>query len=102
MDGVVCRVCRGDQILWVQDSRITMHDRFHLHRIHVVNQNIAVNLIAVDTKVATIVANDDEIPDISPFPGSIERLVDVTVKAEALPPDRPLESQISEAIFESV
>lgn len=73
-----------------------------LHGIHVMDENIGVNFITIDTKVATIVTNDDEIPDVSPFPGSIECLVDVTVKAEALSSDTSFESQVSETSFESV
>ena len=57
-------------------------DVVNRHGVHVVNQNLVVDVVICYTKVTTIVSSNDVVSNLTPLLRSIEPLVDMTVKTK--------------------
>ena len=79
-----------------------MCDVIAIHWIDVMNHELAVDFIPFNTKITTVVTNDDVLANLFPLVGRVERLVDVSVKPKCSLTDRASEFQVIEAIFETV
>lgn len=92
----------GDQVLRIEDPPVSVLDVLGRHRVHVVNQEISMKIMANNPKIATMITNDDFIPNHSPLSGTVEALVDPTIEAEGSRPHFSSEGQVLEALLEGV
>lgn len=59
-----------------------MLDVLHSHRIHVVDDDLAVDLVLFYTEVATEISGDNVGAHVAPLSRCVELLVDVTIETE--------------------
>jgi hypothetical protein len=78
-----------------------MEDIISCHRIDVMNQKPAMNLMTWYSQIAPLVSYNDFITDPLPFERTIELLVHVPVEPEGLPSDIPSKTEVVEPAFES-
>lgn len=53
MDGIVRSMIRGDEKIRIDDRRIPAEDIFFNHRVHVMNVDSVMDLIAFDSQITT-------------------------------------------------
>lgn len=82
MDGVVSSVTSRDQEFWIQDVGITMFDFVSRHRIHVMNDDLIVDLVSINAQIQAKISGDNFISNESPLSRRVKALVDVSVEAE--------------------
>lgn len=70
------------------------------HRIHVMNIETLVDLIPLNPEIATVVSSNHLVPNTSPFTGSVELLIHVTIETESDLSDLSSQSKICVTIFE--
>lgn len=91
---------RGNKELRVKDLLVTMNNLVNTHRIHVVNNEITVDLIAIYSEITALVSKDDGMTNTLPIPRAIEPLINPTIEPERRPPNRSVEGQVSIPLFE--
>ena len=69
------------------------------HRIHVVDVWISMNLIALDSQIASVVTYDDVMTQIPPLPRRIELLIHPSVEAEGRITNSTVQFQVSIPVF---
>jgi hypothetical protein len=52
-------MCSGDQELGIDDAFLSRHKIQLGQRVHVMNQETMMNIVARHTKITTMIANDD-------------------------------------------
>lgn len=87
-------VCGGNQELWVQDVIIVVDDVVGRHWVHMMYDDLVIDLIPFDSEVKTYISCDDIVPDLLPLSRGIESLVQITVEAESGLPDFTTEPEI--------
>jgi hypothetical protein len=98
VDGVMGVVRCSDEILGVDDAFVTVYDLCDSHRIHVMDDDLVVNVEAFDPEVASIVPNDYVVANVLPLSRPVEPLIDPTIKPERRFPDLPMQSQVPEPV----
>lgn len=99
MDRIVRFVRATDQKLRIQDVWIKEFDLVRPNRVHVVNENTAIDFVSFKTKIAAIVARNDLISDSFPLHGLVKALIQITVESKSLVPDSATDSQVIVPIF---
>ena len=84
----------GDEILRIKKKLTPIANVFRPDGVHVVDDNAAKYLSALNAKIATFVSCDDQISNTSPFRRTIKELVHLTVKAKGFFSDRSFQTQI--------
>lgn len=100
MNGVVCVVRHADEKLGIDDGTVTLDEICQSHRIHVMDDDLVVNVVAFDPEIAPVVSSDHEVADLLPLTGSIELLIDPTVGTERRLRDSSTESQVTVPFFD--
>lgn len=70
------------------------------HRIHVMDENLVMNLVAFNTEITRHVSNNDTMTKLSPFLRPIELLVHVPVKPKRAPTHLTVKTEVFESLFE--
>lgn len=102
MDRIVRLVGATDQKIRIQDVRIEEFDLTRSNRIHVVNNDTAVNFITFKTQIAAIIARNDLISDPFPLRGLVKTLVQITIESKSLIAHSTTDSQVIVSIFYGV
>jgi hypothetical protein len=71
-----------DEKLGIENTHVAFDYVGGRHRIQMVNRDSLMNIVTLNTEVATVVSNDDMIADVTPLLGHVELLVDVTIEPE--------------------
>lgn len=80
----------------------TVSDVLNRHRVHVVDVDLVVDLVTGDTKVATQVSSDYEVPSLPPLPRGVKILVDPAIPSKGRITNLALEAQVAETLFETL
>lgn len=75
MDGVVGSRRDANEVFWVQNILVEIGKVVVRNRVHVVNQDSVVNTMPRNTQIATVIADNNVIPDPFPFPACVKRLI---------------------------
>jgi len=102
VDRVVCLKGRCDQVLGVKKTLVTMNQRFGRDRVHVVDENTVVDLVAIDPEITSVVSGNHIVANTLPLSRTIEHLVQITVETERRVANLTLQEQICVAILESL
>ena len=89
-----------DEVLGIKNPRLTVDNILASDRIHVVNQQLYLDLAPGDTKIATMIAHDHDVTDLMPEGGSVEPLVQPPSKPEGLISDLTPHGQVFKAFYE--
>jgi len=76
-------MCGGNKILWIKYPSFPTFNVLRCYGIHVVNHQPRMDLIAWDTKIASVVTKYDLVTNVQPFTGPVEPLVDPTVETKS-------------------
>lgn len=102
MDRIVRLVGATDQKIRVQDVRIKEFDLVRSDRIHVVNNDTAVDFITFKTQIAAIITRNDLISDPFPLHGLVKTLIQITIESKSLITNSATDSQVIVPILYSV
>lgn len=94
VDGVVGGVPYTDQVLKTQSKFTALDDVSRNKRVHVVDNNLVVNLVTFYTQIATKVTRDGVPSKTTPGHRGVEILVDPSFEAEGRFADVPAECEI--------
>ena len=100
MNGVVGSEGCCDQVLWLEYPFVAVTKVVDHHRIHVMDIDPTVDLVPIDSQIATIVTNDDMIPNLLPLARPVELLVDVAVPTKRGISNVSVEGEVAVALFE--
>ena len=101
MNRVVCIVSHADQVLGVEDVGIELSlEVLRPNRVHVMNENLVVDIVTWDPEVACVVSKDDLLPCLAPLGGVVEGLVQVPFETEGLIARILIETQVFVPILE--
>lgn len=102
MDRVVRFVGATYQKIRVQYVRIKEFDLVRSNRVHVVNENTAIDFVSFKTKIAAVIARNDLISDSFPLSGLVKTLIQITIEPESLISNATTDSQVIVPIFDGV
>src|ERR1044072_8588697 len=102
MDGVVGLVSDRDQKFRVENAWISTRNISDGHRIHVMDVETMMNVIAVNPQITSIVPMDDMPPDLTPFCRSVEPLIDVSIETERILTGDTSQTQILKSFIQCV
>lgn len=77
-------MARADQEFRIKDRLVTLNDIVNRHGVHVVDENLVVDVVICYAKVTTIVSSNDVVSNLTPLLRSIELLVDVSIEPKGL------------------
>lgn len=97
MNRVVGGVTGANQVFGIEQKVGAVGDVACQNRIQVVNQNPAVNIEAFHAEVTAVVADNNLVAELLPFVGTVEGLIQISVKAEGFSSDAAVQLQISES-----
>lgn len=69
-------------------------------RIHVVDDQVDVNIVTVHSEIARLISNDHHLTKASPLSRSVEPLIDPSVEPEGLVADLAFQGEVFETLFE--
>lgn len=101
MDRVVCSFRGGDQELGIDDAFLSSYKIHFGQRVHVMNQDVTMNIVARDPKIAPQITNDNYLSCRLPLSRPIERLVHPPIEAEGLLSYVAAKVEVLEALLES-
>jgi hypothetical protein len=67
MNRVVCVECNADKEFGIEDPFIAFGYRFDGHRVHVMNNDFVVDLIAFEAKIASKISGDHNVSYVTPL-----------------------------------
>lgn len=102
MDRIVRFVRATYQKIGIQYVRIKEFDLIRSNRVHVVNEDTAIDFVPLKTKIAAIIARYDLISDSFPLGGLVKTLIQITIEPESLISNAAADSQIIVPIFDCV
>ena len=79
-----------------------MSDVLHGHRVHVVDDDLVVDLETLDTKIVSEIARDDMVANLLPLMTRVERLVDIALGPEGRSSDSTSKTEIVKPCIEAV
>lgn len=59
-----------------------MDDLILLHRVHVVDYDLVVDLESLNAQITSVVSDNNFVPDALPLTGPVETLVDVAIETK--------------------
>lgn len=101
MDGVVGSVRCRNQEFGIQDIGITVFDFVSCHRIHVMDDDLIVDLMTINAQIQAKISGDNFISNESPLSRCVKALVDVSVEAERGCANTSVETEVFEPLFEA-
>lgn len=102
MDGIVGVVRRGDQELGIEYVIVAVNDVVGRHRVHVMDDDLVIDLIAFDAEVHTEISGDHIVTSLLPLSRSVESLVQITIEPESGLPDFTAEPEVGIPLFKGV
>lgn len=102
MDRIVRSVGATDQKIGVQYVRIEEFDLIRSNRVHVMNEDTAIDFVPLKTKIAAIVARYDLISDSFPLSGLVKTLIQITIEPERLISNTTADPQVIVPIFDGI
>jgi len=91
---------RRDQELWVKYPFLSTNKVISSDRVHVMDQQVRMDVVAGNTEIATFVSNDHELSGSLPLSRTVELLVDPAVKPEGGCAYLPRHGKVGKAFFE--
>jgi hypothetical protein len=82
VNGIVSSVRSRDQELGIEDARIAIDNIGNLHRVHVMDNDVQVDVVPIKAEIATHVSSDDVMTNLTPLSGRVELLIHVAIKPE--------------------
>ena len=83
MNGVVCSVGNCNKIVRIQDARISGLDLLQRDRVQMMDIQTLMNLVPIDSQVASVISNDYSVPSLPPFSGSVKGLISPPIETES-------------------
>jgi len=102
MDGVVGTNGGRYQEFRIDDPVFTVENIVTSDGIHVVNQDLRVDLIARNTEITTLISEDNLVPGLSPLRRPIKSLIDPPIEAERACSDDSAKREVLESFFEGL
>lgn len=102
MDRIVRFVGATYQKIRVQYVRIKEFDLIRSNRVHVMNEDTAIDFVSFKTKIAAIIARNDLVSDSFPLSGLVKTLIQITIKPESLISNVTTDSQVIVPILDGV
>lgn len=100
MDSVVCFVRDTDQVIGIQKKLGSILYVLQTYRIHVMNYDLAVNIVSFDAEITAVVSDYYLISDSFPFRRTrVEHLVEYPVESESLFTNRAVKLEVLEPFF---
>ena len=99
MNSVVRPVCCGNQIIRVENKIIRVLEVLRRDRVNVMNQDSVMNVVAFNSQITTMIFCDYVLSKLLPLRGSIESLIEVSVKPKSWVPNRSWKLQVVETIL---
>src|SRR5690606_531748 len=87
VDSVVRSVCSCDEEFWIQNVPATTLELLDSHRIHVVNNDLVVDLMTFQSQVHTFIPSNYMVANIAPLLGCVESLIHIAVVPKGFQPD---------------
>src|SRR4051812_33525692 len=100
MNGVVRSVGGGDKVLRIQDKRRPIDYVLHGDRIHVMNHQPSMDLVTGNAQVTSVVSENNDVSNVSPFERSVKPLVDPPIRPEGRLTHLTTKIKVGKAIFE--
>lgn len=94
MDGIVRCVCCTDQIIEVENARITVLDVFGGHWVHMMDYDPIIDLITFHSEITSEISSDNLVTNVPPLSRGVELLVYPAVESESGLSDRSSEFEI--------
>jgi hypothetical protein len=91
----------SDQVLGVKEFIIPRHHIIDVNRVHVMNDDSVMDLVASNSKITTAISRDDFVSSMSPLHRRVESLVQVSLKPEGCDPDLRTQPQVIITLRES-
>lgn len=102
MDRIVSVVGYTDKELGIHQVVGCLPDVVDVDRIHVVNYDLAVNLITLHCQIHSVIPHDHIVAYTLPFGRSVELLIEISLEAERLFSNFATELKVVEPFLESV
>ena len=99
MNGVVGIVAGRDKVFGIEQNIGTVGDVLCGDRIHVMNENPAVNIETFRAEVAAVIADNDTVTNRLPLLGTIKDLIQISVETEGFLPDTSVQPQILKTLL---
>lgn len=101
MYGLVGRITYANKEFWVEYDLDVLLQILYGYRVHVVDRYRTSNRELLNAEIPAVVPNDDMASNLLPLKGSVELLVESSIKTECEFPDRACEFEVVEPILES-
>lgn len=102
VNSVVGSVCDGDQVVGIEEAVIAIFELLEGDRIQVMNVETLMDLIAINTQIACVVANDDLVTSLTPLSRRVEALIHPTGVTERRSTYLTFEREIVKPLFEGL
>lgn len=102
MNSIVSPVGYRYQELWIEDALVSVGNVVHRHRIQVMNGYPVIDLIALNTQIASVIPQDNLATAPPPLTRGIELLIQPPVRPEAGDPYRRMQLKIPESLPETL
>lgn len=99
MNGIVGIVASRDKVFRIEQNIAAVDNVLRGDRVHVVNQNPAVNIETFHAEIAAVVTEDNEVPHRLPLLGTIKDLIQISVETECFLPDTSVQPQILKTLL---
>ncbi len=99
MDGIVGDMRHAHQILRVKDYGFSLDHILNSNRVQMVNENAIREFMAGKSEIATIIPNDYFVPQLSPFIGVVEGLIEEAIVTERVTSNHSIKLEICESFF---
>lgn len=97
---VVCHTTRCDQEFRIENPLFAVLKILRSNWIHVMDENINMNLSVQNAQIATIVSRYDDISNLSPLARGVKLLIDPSIETECAISDYTSEREVIEALLE--
>ena len=67
MDGIVGPVGATYEVIRIENIHIAMDNVFGHHRIHMMDDNTIMNIVSLDSEVASVISDDNVVTNIAPL-----------------------------------
>lgn len=101
VNGIVSLSGATDELLDVENPRVTLRKVGCLHRIHVMDDDVLVKFIAFDPEVATKISSNDIATSYLPLIARVELLVGETLPTERAITHNAIESEVLKPFLKS-
>lgn len=88
-----------DQKVWIEKIFLARMNVIDSHRVHMMDKDLVMDLMPLDTEVTTVISHDNVVSELSPLPRSVESLVQPPVVAKSRDPDSSTKSEVPKSFF---